>query len=158
MIKKKPTIKDIAKVAKVSPTAVSMALNNRPRIGKETRKKILRIAKSLNYQPNFVARSLVIKRSHTIGLIITTIMNPFYPELAKGIEDKAMEMGYNVILCSTNYDLGLERFYINMLKSKGVDGIIFSSVEIKDPNIKPLVVERFPFILVNRRIHNRWIG
>ena len=155
MIKKKPTIKDIAKVAKVSPTAVSMALNNRPRIGKETRKKILRIAKSLNYQPNFVARSLVIKRSHTIGLIITTIMNPFYPELAKGIEDKAMEMGYTIILCSTNYDLGLERFYINMLKSKGVDGIIFSSVEIKDPNIKPLVEDRYPFILVNRRIHNR---
>lgn len=96
MIKKKPTIKDIAKV---SSTAVSMVLNDRPRIGQETRRRILRIAKDLNYQPNFVARSLVIKRSHTIGLIITTIMNPFYPELAKGIEDKALELGYNIILC-----------------------------------------------------------
>jgi LacI family transcriptional regulator len=158
MIKKRPTIKDIAKIAVVSPTAVSMALNDRPRIGQETRKRILRIAKELNYQPNFVARSLVIKRSHTIGLIITTIMNPFYPELAKGIEDKALELGYNIILCSTNYDLKLEKYYIDMLRSKGVDGIIFSSVEINDPNIKPLIEDHFPFILVNRRIHNRFIA
>jgi LacI family transcriptional regulator len=158
MIKKKPTIKDIAKIAKVSPTAVSMALNDRPRIGPETRKKILRIAKELNYQPNYVARSLVIKRSHTIGLIITTIMNPFYPELAKGIEDKALELGYNIILCSTNYDLKLEKYYIIILRSKGVDGIIFSSVEVNDSNIKPLVEDHFPFVLVNRRIHNRFIA
>ena len=152
---KKPTIKDIAKSAKVSPTAVSMALNDNSRIGQETRKKILRIAKELNYQPNFVARSLVMKRTHTLGLIITTIMNPFYPELAKGIEDKAMELGYNIILCSTNYDLKLEKYYINILRSKGVDGIIFSSVENNDPNIKPLIEEHYPFILVNRRIRNR---
>jgi LacI family transcriptional regulator len=78
-MKKKPTIKDIARIAKVSPTAVSMALNERPRIGEETRKKILRIAKQVNYQPNFVARSLVSKKSHILGLIITSIMNPFYP-------------------------------------------------------------------------------
>lgn len=158
MSKKRPTIKDIAGIAKVSPTAVSMALNDRPRIGHETRKRILRIAKDLNYQPNFVARSLVSKRSHTIGLIITTIMNPFYPELAKGIEDKAMELGYNIILCSTNYDLKLEKYCINTLRSKGVDGIIFSSVEINDPNIKPLIEDHYPFILVNRRIHNRFLN
>jgi len=154
-MKKKATIKDIAAAAGVSPTAVSMALNNRPRISEETRKRILRIAKGLKYQPNFLARSLVIKRSHTVGLIITTIMNPFYPELAKGIEDKARELGYNIILCSTNYDLGLEKYDINLLRSKGVDGIIFSSVEINDPNIRPLVEDRFPFILVNRRIFHR---
>lgn len=154
-MERKPTIKDIAAAARVSPTAVSMALNNRPRISDETRKRILRIAKRLNYQPNFLARSLVIKRSHTIGLIITTIMNPFYPELAKGIEDKARELGYNIILCSTNYDLRLEKYDINMLRSKGVDGIIFSSVEINDPNIRPLVEDHFPFIMVNRRIFHR---
>ena len=155
MVNKKPTIKDIARVARVSPTAVSMALNDRPRISPQTRKRILRIAKELNYQPNFVARSLVMKRSHTLGVIITTILNPFYPELAKGIEDKALELGYNIILCSTNYDLKLEKYYINILRSKGVDGIIFSSVEMDDPNIKSLIEDRFPFILVNRRIHNR---
>jgi LacI family transcriptional regulator len=157
MVNKKPTIKDIARMARVSPTAVSMALNDRPRISAETRKRILRIAKDLRYQPNFVARSLVMKRSHTLGVIITTILNPFYPELAKGIEDKALELGYNIILCSTNYDLELEKYYIDMLRSKGVDGIVFSSVEVDDPNIKTLIKDRFPFILVNRRIHNRFL-
>jgi LacI family transcriptional regulator len=155
MEKKKITIVDISKAADVSPTTVSLALNNNPRISLETRKKILRIAKSLNYQPNLVARNLVGKKSHTLGLIITTILNPFYPELAKGIEDKAMELGYNIILCSTNYDLKLERYSIDILRSKGVDGIIFSSVEVNDFNIRPLIEDRFPFVLVNRRIHNR---
>ena len=155
MIKKKPTIKDVARIAKVSTTAVSMALRDHGRISQETRKRILHIAGEIHYLPNYVARSLVMKRSQTIGLIITTIMNPFYPELAKGIEDRAMELGYNIILCSTNYDLKLEKHYIDTLRSKGVDGIIFSSVEMKDPNIKPLVEDNFPFILVNRVIHNR---
>jgi LacI family transcriptional regulator len=82
-------------------------------------------------------------------------MNPFYPELAKGIEDKVSELGYNIILCSTNYDLKLEKYYIGILRCKGVDGIIFSSVGANDPNIKQLVKDQFPFILVNRRIHNR---
>lgn len=155
MEKRRPTIKDIARVAKVSPTAVSMALNDRPRLAPKTKARILQIAHQLGYQPNFVARSLVKKKTHTIGLIITTILNPFYPELAKGIEDKASELGYNIILCSTNYDLQREKYSIDILRSKGVDGIIFSSVETRDPNIKPLIEERFPFILVNRRIHNR---
>jgi len=154
MQKRRPTIKDIAKMAKVSPTAVSMALNDQPRIAAKTKARILQIAHQLGYQPNFVARSLVKKKTHTIGLIITTILNPFYPELAKGIEDKASESGYNIILCSTNYDLKLEKYYIDILRSKGVDGIIFSSVETRDPNIKALIEDRFPFVLVNRRVHN----
>ena len=86
MIKKRPTIKDIAKIAKVSTAAVSLALNGQPRIGQETRRRILRIAKDLNYQPNFVARSLVIKKSRTLGLIITTIMNPFYRSWRKALK------------------------------------------------------------------------
>ncbi len=151
---KKPTIKDIARAANVSTTAVSLALNNRPRIGPETRERILGIARGLNYRPNIVARSLVSRRSQTIGLIITTILNPFYPELAKGIEDKARERGYSIILCSTNEDLELEKYQVENLRSKGVDGIIFSSVKTKDPNIDSLYEERFPFILVNRRIHD----
>ena len=154
-MKKRTTIKDIARIANVSPTAVSMALNNRPRVGEKVRKRILSIAKKLNYQPNFVARSLVSKRTHTLGVIITNIMNPFYPELAAGIQDRAREFGYDIILCSTNYDLRLEKYYINMLQNKGVDGIILTSAEINDPNIKQLIENHFSFVLVNRRVRNR---
>ena len=152
---KKPTIKDIARIAQVSATAVSMALNDHPRIGAVTRKRILQIARELRYQPNFVARSLVKRQSRTLGVIITSILNPFYPELAKGIEDAALARGYNIILCSTNYDLRLEKHHIDMLRGKGADGIIFSSVETADPNIRPLVNDQFPFILVNRRLYTR---
>jgi LacI family transcriptional regulator len=151
---KKATIKDIARSARVSATAVSLALNNRPRIGAETRERILRIAKELNYRPNLAARSLVSRQTQTIGLIITTITNPFYAELAKGIEDKAFELGYSIIFCSTNEDVKLEEFHVNNLRGKGVDGIIFSSVKNDDPNLLPLLEDQFPFILVNRRIHD----
>ncbi len=154
-MKRQFTIKDIARIAKVSAPAVSMALRGHPRISQKTRERILRIAKTLNYQTNFVARSLVVRRTNTIGLIITSILNPFYPELAKGIQDKATELGYNIILCSTSYNLKLEKYFIQMLRGKGVDGIIFTSVETRDPNIKPLVDDQFPFILVNRRVHSR---
>jgi len=140
MLKKsRTTIKDIAKIANVTPTTVSMALNNRPRISKETRKKILRIAQDLSYQPDYTARSLKSKRSCTIGLIIKNIADPFYPELAKGIGETANELGYNVILCNANDDRKLAEQHINMLRNKGIDGIIFTSMLSDDPFIKPLV-------------------
>lgn len=151
-MQKRATIKDIARIAQVSPTAVSMAINNLPEIGQETRKRILSIAKKLNYRPNTAARSLVTSRSNTIGLIITTFTNPVYPEVAIGIEDKALELGYSVITCSTRYSTEIERQHVGMLQSRGVDGIIFNSVERCDPNIAPLLRQGFPFVLINRRV------
>jgi LacI family transcriptional regulator len=152
-MKKKVTIKDIARMANVSHTTVSRALNNKSRIRNETKEKILSIARELNYQPNFIARSLVMKRTKTLGLVITTIANPFYTELAQGIETTARGLGYNIILCSTNYDLSIEKQHIDILRSKGVDGIIFTSAHIGDPNIIKLAEEGFPIVLVNRRTY-----
>jgi len=150
---KKITIKDIARMANVSHTTVSRALNNKSRIHPETKEKILSIVRKLNYQPNFIARSLVMKRTKTLGLVITTIANPFYIELAQGIETMARELGYNIILCSTNQDLATEKQYVDMLRSKGVDGIIFTSAHIGDPNIIQLAGDEFPIVLVNRRTY-----
>jgi len=151
---KKTTIKDVARKANVSHTTVSRALNNKSRIKSETKEKILSIAKELNYRPDFIARSLVMRRTKTLGLVITTIANPFYTELAQGIETTAIRLGYNIILCSTNYDLAAEKKYIDMLQSKGVDGILFTSAHMGDPNIIELAEEGFPMILVNRRTHH----
>jgi len=150
----KITIKDIARIAKVSHTTVSRALNNKSRIHPQTKEKILSIARELNYQPNFFARSLVTKRTKILGLVITTIANPFYTELAQGIETTARSLGYNIILCSTDYELSNEKQNIDMLRSKGVDGIIFTSAHIGDPNIIELAEEGFPMILVNRRTYH----
>jgi LacI family transcriptional regulator len=151
---KKITIKDIARMANVSHTTVSRALNNKSRIKNETKEKILTIARELNYQPNFIARSLVMKRTKTLGFVITNIANPFYTELAQGIESTAIGLGYNIIFCSTHSDLSTEKHYIDMLRSKGVDGIIFSSAHMGDPNILVLAEEAFPIVLVNRRTYH----
>jgi LacI family transcriptional regulator len=148
------TIKDIARIANVSHTTVSRALNNKSRIKNETKDKILAIASELNYQPNFIARSLVMKKTKTLGLVITNIANPFYTELAQGIEATVRGLGYNIIFCSTHSDLSTEKHYIDMLRSKGVDGIIFSSAHMDDPNILVLAEEAFPIVLVNRRTYH----
>jgi len=147
------TIKDIAKVAGVSHTTVYRALNDKPRISRSTKKRIVSIARRYHYQPNVLAQSLVLGRTKTLGLVITTIVNPFYPELAKGIEDTARSLGYNIFLCCTNFDISLESRYIDMLRSRGVDGIIFTSAHTHDPNITGLVKDHFPLILVNRRVY-----
>ncbi len=153
-MEKKITIKDIARIAKVSHTTVSRALNDKSRIHPKTKERILSIAKELNYQPNFFARSLVTRRTRILGLVITTIANPFYTELAQGIETTARSLGYNIILCSTDYELSIEKQYIDMLRNKGVDGIIFTSAHLGDPNIIELAEEGFPLILVNRRTYH----
>jgi LacI family transcriptional regulator len=151
---RKTTIKDIARMANVSHTTVSRALNNKSRIKNETKDKILAIASELNYRPNFIARSLVMKKTKTLGLVITNIANPFYTELAQGIEATVRGLGYNIIFCSTHSDLSTEKHYIDMLRSKGVDGIIFSSAHMDDPNILVLAEEAFPIVLVNRRTYH----
>jgi LacI family transcriptional regulator len=153
-MEKKVTIKDIARTANVSHTTVSRALNNKARIRQETKEKILSIARELNYRPNFIARSLVMRRTKTLGLVITTFVNPFYSELAQRIETTALGLGYNIILCCTHSDLLIEKHYIDMLRSKGVDGIIFTSAHMDDPNISGLAEEEFPIILVNRRTYH----
>ena len=149
-MKNRATIKDIAKAAKVSATAVSMALNNRPGVSPRTRQKILSISKKLDYQPNYIAKSLISRRSYTIGFILNSITDPFFPELAKGIEEYANKRGYNLLLCNTQRDVATEKKSIDMLRSKGVDGIVLATVLKDDPNILPLIEDEFPFVLINR--------
>ncbi len=146
----KPTIKDIARNAKVSSTAVSMALNNRPGVSERTRRRIFEIAEKLQYRPNWVAKSLISQHTRTIGLIIPNITDPFYPEIQRGVEKIADECGYAVIASNTYGSLDAERRSIDILRSRGVDGIILTTVEIDDPHIRSLVEDEFPFVLISR--------
>lgn len=150
MIEKKTTIKDIARIAKVSAAAVSMSLNNRPGVSKEKRKEILKIAKQNGYLPNLVAKALVSKRSYSLGLIINNISDHFFTELAKGAEETANSLGYNIILCNTNGNLKSQKQHLDLMRSRGVDGIIISTVVANDPHIGSLVKERIPFVCINR--------
>jgi len=126
------TIKDIARLLKISPSTVSMALNDHPRVSKKTKKEVKALAKKLNYHPNMIARAMVQKRTRLIGLIITDIMSSFFPQIIQGIEDVISEESYSAILCSTNNDPVRERAYMRLLREKRVDGIIAEPVEKKD--------------------------
>lgn len=146
------TIKDIARLAQVSHTTVSRVINNRPGVKGTTKERVLRLVKELDYRPNLVARGLVARKSKNIGMVITTIRNPFYLELAQGIEETARSFGYNVVLCCTNHDLELEGEQIKELRRRGVDGIILTSAHLRDRHVATLAEEGFPVVLVNRRV------
>jgi LacI family transcriptional regulator len=149
-MKANPTIKDIALAANVSAGAVSLALNNRPGVSDKTRRKIQRIARKMDYRPNLAAKRLIGQPSHTIGLILRNIADPFFPELALGVEEKATKMGYSLLLCNTNGTLEKEKQALEALRAKGVDGVILSTVTKDDPNIQSLIDADIPFVCVNR--------
>lgn len=147
----KVTIKDIARYADVSTATVSKIINKKDSsISEDTRSKVLRIVKEYGYVPNRVASSMVTKKTKTLGLVIPDIANPFFPEVARGAEDKANQEGYNLILCNTDDKVEKEDSYVAMLQEKMVDGIIFTassgrltiSESLKKINVPVITVDR----------------
>jgi LacI family transcriptional regulator len=122
------TIKDIARKLQISYATVSRALNGKVGVKAETKRRIEEEARRVKYRPNAIARGLVNKRTHTIGLIIPDITNPFFPEVARGVEDAAQKAGYSVFLCNTNWEARKELRYIELLGEKRVDGILIAPV------------------------------
>lgn len=121
---KNVTIKDVAKVAGVSYATVSRALSGSPEIGEDTRRRVLEICLQMGYTANAVARSMVMKRTKLLGLIVANIDNPFMSELAYHVEMRAREQGYNLMLCNSSHDLQLEQEAFALLVGRQVDGII----------------------------------
>lgn len=118
-------LKDIAARVKLSPTTVSMVLNDKDiRVSEETKALIKTIARELDYRPNRMAVSLVTKRSMNIGLIVPDIENAFFAELAKHVGNYLKTKGYNLLLCNTNYDIKDDIRFIKMFRANAVDGVI----------------------------------
>lgn len=143
------TIKDIAQKVQISYATVSRALNNRPEVKEETRRKVLQAAREMGYRPNRIARSLVTKRSQCIGLIVPDIMNPFFAELAWGVDEAATAKGYNVYLCNTNWNEKRELTYLNLLVSRQTDGIILASARDEGTNVEKFIEKNLPLVVVN---------
>ncbi len=118
------TMKDVAREAKVSLGTVSNVLNKRPTVTEANCIKVMNAVRKLKYRPNTAARTLKTNTSKSIGLVIPDIKNPFYPELARGVEDTAKKSGYSVLLCNNDRSVDKEREYINILIEKNIDGII----------------------------------
>ncbi|WP_096187179.1 LacI family DNA-binding transcriptional regulator [Evansella halocellulosilytica] len=141
------TIRDVAKHANVSVATVSRVINKKGYVSKEAEKAVLASIKELNYQPNSVARSLYHKTSGMIGLILPDITNPFFPELARAIEDVALTYGYTVVLCNTDEEVEKERKYLDALKQKYVDGVILTTNQLTFNDYEQLDV---PIVALDR--------
>jgi len=125
------TIKDVAKEAEVSVATVSRALNDSGYVGEDSRFRIMEAVRKLNYKPNEVARSLYQKTSKIIGLLIPDIANPFFPLIARGVEDYAMEEGYMVLLANVEGNQEKENRYIDFFTQYNISGILSVSNEVK---------------------------
>ena len=121
------TMKRIAGELGVSITTVSKVLNNRSDIGHATRARVLAKVAELGYQPNAVARSLTLRRTHTLGVVIPDLMHSFFVEIVAGLEATASARGYGLLLCSSNEDPAKERQELDMLRQRQVDGIVLAS-------------------------------
>ncbi|WP_438317459.1 LacI family DNA-binding transcriptional regulator [Candidatus Caldatribacterium sp. SIUC1] len=143
------TIKDVAKRAGVTVTTVSRVLNNRGYISEATREKVYRAMKELNYQPNEIARSLLRRRTNILGIILPTVVHPFFSELAFFIEYYAYEYGYKVMLCNSQLDQKKEKEYVEMLRANQVDGIIMASHTLEVDEYLSL---RLPLVTFDRQI------
>jgi LacI family transcriptional regulator len=153
---RRPTQEDVARLAGVSRATVSYVINNRTdgnvRISEETRCRVLDAVKELGYRPNVLARSLRQGQTHTIGMIVPDNTNPFFAEVARGVEDTSFQQGYSVILCNSDSDLDKELLYTNVLAEKRVDGILFVAVGMSAERICGLQERRMPVVVVDRDI------
>lgn len=126
------SIKDVAKISGVSVATVSRVLNKSGYVSEETKKRVLEAIEKTGYKPNAIARSLKVKNTRTIGIMIPDISSHFFPEVVRGIEDIANLYNYNIILCNTDLDRDKEERYLDVLAEKQTDGIIFMSNTITD--------------------------
>ncbi len=146
------TIYDVAKEAGVSPMTVSRVINGKRGVKPETREKVLKAIEKLGYTPNSLARSFVLQKTHTIGLIISDITNPFFTTLARGVEDTAMGKNYSVILCNTDEKPEKEQIYLEVLARKRIDGILLASSTGKKSTLKTIFLRNIPLVLIDRKI------
>jgi len=147
-------MKEIANKLKVSVTTVSLALSNQEtsRVSNDTRNKIVEIAKRLNYKPNYIARSLLGKTSHSIGLVLTTLRNPFYAEIAQDIIERATILGYSVSICSAREGFEDSHYIIENFYKRGMDGLIICSASRDDPMVYELSDTGCPLVLAMRNV------
>lgn len=147
------TIKEIAQLAGVSVATVSYVINDTRYVSPERKERVLKAIKELNYVPNAMARGLRVKATKTLGLLLTDITNPFYPDLAKGSEDIAHSMGYSVVMFNTNEEENRLSNAATQLREGKLDGLIIASARKRDEGLlKELISEGYPIVLAHRKV------
>ena len=142
------SIREVAKIAGVSPSTVSRVMNNTANVDEEKRQRVLAAIEETGFKPNELARALFKKSSKIIGVIVPTIENPFFNEMAKAIEEEAFQNGYRLLLCNSNGNVEKERINIEMLTQMKADGLIVMTNSdktgeiISECNLPVVVVDR----------------
>lgn len=151
------TIINVAKKARVSPTTVSRVLNNNTKkhMREETKERVLKAIKELDYTPNKYAQFMKKTKSGVIGVLVPDISNQFFSLLVRGIESITYQNGYSVIICDAENSLERENRYIDTLLRERVEGVILSPSDIKnDQRVEKLIKKRIPVILAGRKLKN----
>ncbi len=147
-----PTIQDVAARAGVSTATVSRILSGVSRSRPETRGRVLEAVKELGYRPSGIARSLKLRTTRTLGLIVTDIGNPYFPELVRAVEDATWTRGYALLLCNAAEDPDREAGYLELLAQRRVDGIIVASSRLGTRQAAWLEHPPVPVVLLNCEI------
>jgi len=143
------TIADVAAKAGVSTATVSRVLAGVGRARPETQARVLEAARDLDYRPSEVARSLKRRSTQTLGLILTDIENPYFPQLVRSVEDAARAAGYSVLLCNAADDPEREAFYLDLLVERRVDGLVIAASSLGARQGDWLTAPPIPVVLVN---------
>jgi DNA-binding LacI/PurR family transcriptional regulator len=148
---KPASIKDIARLAKVSHSTVSRALHNHPLVNPKTAERIRQLAAKHGYRPSAAARSLVTQRSYTIGVVVTTISDPFVAGVVGGIEEIASAQGFSVFLANSNADPEQEVRVVQSFDERRVDGIVVTSSRVGALYVPVLSRRQVPIVLLNNQ-------
>ncbi len=146
------TINDVAKRAGVSPVTVSRVLNSAPNVNPATRERVNRAIADLGYVPNVVARSLRSRRTRSLALILPDITNPFWPTVARGVEDAAQQGGYSVLLCNSDENAEKQARYLEVVASQQVDGVIIAPCDSDSSKLSILRDRGVATVVIDRRI------
>ena len=144
------TIYDVARVAGVSTSTVSHVLNGTRHVSDATKQRVEQVMAELRFRPNSLARGLVRQETQTIALIVPDNVNPFFAELARGVEDHGFRAGYNVLLCNSDRNREKELAYLDMLVSKRVDGIIYMTMHKDIDQLQTMLNHRIPVVTFDR--------
>jgi len=146
------TLKEIAKELGISAMTVSRALNNKANVAEKTRKRVIEMARKMGYKPNYIAKSLVLNKTFTIGVVVPEITHSFFTEVIRGIEEVVSQSGYQLILTHSAEDWRRERKAIYTLEAKRVDGILISIAQtVTDYDLyRQLVRSDLPLVFFDR--------
>jgi LacI family transcriptional regulator len=148
------TLKDIAKDLGVSVVTVSKVLRNHEDIGPETRARVQKRIKELNYQPNLAARALVTGRTSLMGLVVPDLVHSFFSQLAKDLSRVLRKKGYGLIISSSDEDSELEKEEIGHMLARNLDVLLVASAQANGDTFRQLADQRRSFVLIDRRIQN----